>query len=64
MLARAADRNLKGGHAENVFLFPPRAREKSLILDAMAVWRKSMTETFAVKAFSSEGETWWAWTSL
>ncbi|MGD8765678.1 MAG: hypothetical protein PVG87_25450, partial [Desulfobacteraceae bacterium] len=60
MLPRDANQKLIVEHTENVSFVSPANIEKDLIRDAIDVWERSRTGSFAVKAFSSEGKTWWA----
>jgi hypothetical protein len=46
-------------NADITFISPENLKD-GLFRDAMDLWDRNKTEEFTVKAFSSEGKTWWA----
>jgi len=59
MVPRKANQSQKTAHSPEVSFISSGDLEEGLFKDAMGVWEKARTETFAIKKFSSEGKTWW-----
>jgi hypothetical protein len=60
MAPRKANQSQKTAPSPDVSFISSGDLEEGLFKDAMGVWEKVRTETFAIKQFSSEGQTWWA----
>ncbi len=55
MVPRKANQSQKTAPSPDVSFISSGDLEEGLFKDAMGVWEKARTETFAVKKFSSEG---------
>ena len=60
MSPRSADLNRNTEHPADVSFIRRANLKEGLLRDAVDLWDRSRTESFAVKSFSSDGKTWWA----
>lgn len=60
MVPRKANQSQKTAPSQDVSFISTGDLDEGLYKDAMGIWDKARTETFAVKQFSSENQTWWA----